>query len=341
MQGHVIVCGLQGVGLRAVEQFSPQRHPGCRHRRRCRSPLLADPRRLGRSPYPTPRPPRRGIRRSRARPEPLRLSASRSTRSTHSRQRFASRRLRPELPLVVQLANPSVANALERVSGPGSVLDVASLAAPSFVEACLGRPSHAIELAGIDFAVVQLAVEPTDARARHLPGPLRAPRPRGHHAVRRRADGDAVPVATTRCTPATASRCSARWTNCGRPASARQGRPMVPPARSSWLRRLRLQVGHRARRGQPGPCRGGNAAVPADRGGDHRACTSHSARDRTRPTSASSPRSTSPSRRWRRWATGTTASPGRAPGCWPAASSSSSPAWRWCRPPSRSSPTSW
>jgi Trk K+ transport system NAD-binding subunit len=53
-----------------------------------------------------------------------------------------------------------VARALERVSGPGSVLDVASLAAPSFVEACLLRPSHAIELAGIDFAVVKLTVEP-------------------------------------------------------------------------------------------------------------------------------------------------------------------------------------
>ena len=70
--------------------------------------------------------------------------------------------IRPELTLVVQLANPSVAQALERVSGPGSGLDVASLAAPCFVEACLGRPSHAIELAGIEFAVVQLAVEGTD-----------------------------------------------------------------------------------------------------------------------------------------------------------------------------------
>ena len=52
--------------------------------------------------------------------------------------------IRPDLPLVVQLANPSVAQALERVSGPGSVLDVASLAAPSFVEACLlpALPRH-------------------------------------------------------------------------------------------------------------------------------------------------------------------------------------------------------
>jgi Trk K+ transport system NAD-binding subunit len=68
------------------------------------------------------------------------------------------REIRPDVRLVVQLANPSVARALERVSGPGSVLDVAALAGPSFVEACLGRRSHAIELAGINFAVVQVEV---------------------------------------------------------------------------------------------------------------------------------------------------------------------------------------
>jgi hypothetical protein len=70
--------------------------------------------------------------------------------------------IRPQLTLVVPLANPSVAQALERVSAPGSVLDVASQTAPSFVEACQGRPSHAIYLAEVDFAVVRLAVEGTD-----------------------------------------------------------------------------------------------------------------------------------------------------------------------------------
>jgi len=38
--------------------------------------------------------------------------------------------------------------------GPAAWLDVASLAAPSFVEACLRRPAHKLELGGVDFAVV-------------------------------------------------------------------------------------------------------------------------------------------------------------------------------------------
>ncbi len=66
--------------------------------------------------------------------------------------------LRPDIRLVVQLANPSVAGALGRVTGPGTVLDSASLAAPSFVEACLQRPVHDIELAGVEFFVVQTDV---------------------------------------------------------------------------------------------------------------------------------------------------------------------------------------
>jgi Trk K+ transport system NAD-binding subunit len=68
------------------------------------------------------------------------------------------RESRPDIRLVVQMANPSVGRALERVTGPGSVLDVAALAAPSFVEVCLGQPTHAIEIGGERFAVVQVTV---------------------------------------------------------------------------------------------------------------------------------------------------------------------------------------
>jgi Trk K+ transport system NAD-binding subunit len=68
------------------------------------------------------------------------------------------RELRSDVTIVAQLANPNVAKALERVTGEGSVLDVAQLAAPSFVEACLRRPAHDIELAGELFAVTQFEV---------------------------------------------------------------------------------------------------------------------------------------------------------------------------------------
>ena len=58
--------------------------------------------------------------------------------------------------MVLHLTNPAVGRALTRVTGPGSVLDVPSLAAPSFVEACLARRRHRLTIAGEDFTVVEL-----------------------------------------------------------------------------------------------------------------------------------------------------------------------------------------
>jgi voltage-gated potassium channel Kch len=162
MQGHVIVCGLQGVGLRAVEQFHLSG-----------TPVVvidddADPRRWRTlDDWGVPH-----VRRHAHRGEGFEEAGLAGAAAVvcvevdeiHTLETaLRIKEIRPDLPLVVQLANPSVARALERVSGPGSVLDVASLAAPSFVEACLLRPSHAIELAGIDFAVVKLAVESGEA----------------------------------------------------------------------------------------------------------------------------------------------------------------------------------
>ena len=69
--------------------------------------------------------------------------------------------LRPEIRLVVQLANPSVAGALSRVTGSDSVLDAASLAAPSFVEICLRQPVHDVQLDETQFYVVQTEVAET------------------------------------------------------------------------------------------------------------------------------------------------------------------------------------
>jgi Trk K+ transport system NAD-binding subunit len=158
----VIVCGLQGVGLRAVEQF---------HLSGTQVVVIdddTDPR-FSRilDDWGVPH-----VRRHAHRGEGFEEAGLARAAAVvcvevdeiHTLETaLRVKEIRPELPLVVQLANPSVAQALERVSGPGSVLDVAALAAPSFVEACLGRPAHAIELAGIDFAVVQLGVEGTAA----------------------------------------------------------------------------------------------------------------------------------------------------------------------------------
>ena len=69
------------------------------------------------------------------------------------------REARPDVRLVVQLANPSVGRALERVLGAGTILDAAALAAPSFVEVCLRQTSHQLELGGRQFAVVEVEVD--------------------------------------------------------------------------------------------------------------------------------------------------------------------------------------
>ena len=87
------------------------------------------------------------------------------------------------------------------MTGPGSVLDVADLAAPSFVEVCLGLQSHELDLGGERFAVVQVvagehrgmnptfrgqfghlapvAVMPGDGDMEAVPGARPPGRPRG------------------------------------------------------------------------------------------------------------------------------------------------------------------
>ena len=159
--GHVIVCGLQGVGLRTVEQF---------HLSGTRVVVIdddADPRfsralqdwgveHIRRHAY-------RGEGFAEADLDGASAVVCVEVDEIHTLETaLRVRELRAEMTLVVELANPAVARALGRVSGPGSVLDVATLAGPSFVEACLGRRSHEIELDGVEFAVVQVAVEESD-----------------------------------------------------------------------------------------------------------------------------------------------------------------------------------
>ncbi len=66
------------------------------------------------------------------------------------------RRLRPDVRLIVRMANPQVGHALAEVVGEGSVLDVAALAAPAVVEICLGRRTHELTLAGREFLVADI-----------------------------------------------------------------------------------------------------------------------------------------------------------------------------------------
>jgi Trk K+ transport system NAD-binding subunit len=64
-----------------------------------------------------------------------------------------ARRANPDVRVVVRLANDVVRAAMAADNGPGAVLDIADLAAPSVVDACLASTTHPFEAAGIEFGV--------------------------------------------------------------------------------------------------------------------------------------------------------------------------------------------
>ncbi len=71
---------------------------------------------------------------------------------------LVARELRPDIRLVVSLANPEVGRALASVIGAGSVLDPAALAAPSVIEACVSRTRHTFDVGGEPFVLARVPV---------------------------------------------------------------------------------------------------------------------------------------------------------------------------------------
>ncbi len=64
-----------------------------------------------------------------------------------------ARQFSPTVRVVARLANDVLREAVADVNGPGAILGVADLAAPSVVEAVLSRNAHQFETAGIEFVV--------------------------------------------------------------------------------------------------------------------------------------------------------------------------------------------
>ncbi len=154
---HVIVCGLHGVGLRTVEQLHLSRVPvvvvdDAPDPRLAQIvegwgiTLIRQSARIGDGLSVA------GLDRAQA------VICVESDELATLEIALRVREARPDTRIVVLLANPSVGSALGRVLGSGIILDVAALAAPSFVEVCLRRPSHRIDLGGERFAVAKLAV---------------------------------------------------------------------------------------------------------------------------------------------------------------------------------------
>lgn len=82
-----------------------------------------------------------------------------------------ARRANPWTRVVARIANPVLNKAMKADHGPGAVLDVADLAAPSVVEALLERTAHHINVGEEDF-VVSGAPAPRDGTLREIYGRL-------------------------------------------------------------------------------------------------------------------------------------------------------------------------
>ncbi len=82
-----------------------------------------------------------------------------------------ARQANPRVRVVARLANTVLREAMADGNGPGAILDVADLAAPSVVEALLELTTHTITVAGIDF-VVSGAFATEEATLRQMYGGL-------------------------------------------------------------------------------------------------------------------------------------------------------------------------
>jgi Trk K+ transport system NAD-binding subunit len=164
--GHVIVCGLHGVGLRIVEQL---------HLAGVQVVVVddrPDPR-LIRAVHTWGIPHVTGSARFRESLIEAGLTNASAVICVEDNDLASLEtallvsEIRPDVRVVVQLANTAVGRAVEAVTGTGSVLDVAALAAPSVVEACLSRTTKDVDLGGTGFVVAEI-VAPTHSTLRVL-----------------------------------------------------------------------------------------------------------------------------------------------------------------------------
>ena len=167
-QGHVIVCGLPGVGLRIVEQLTLSGVPAvvvddnpapalARMTAAWGVPLVTGP----------------------ARAEETLMSAglagavavicAQDDDLSALETALLARRLRADVRVVAQLTNPAVGRAVKAAGV--AVLDVAGLSAPSVVEVCLGDGVQEMSLSGMRFLAARTTA-PSASTLRELYGAL-------------------------------------------------------------------------------------------------------------------------------------------------------------------------
>jgi Trk K+ transport system NAD-binding subunit len=242
-QGHVIVCGLHGVGLRIVELLHSSSVPTV--------VIDDDPgSRLARTLTGWGIPHIAGSPRSAETLAEAGLAGAEAVICAQEddlptlETALLTRELRADVRVVVQLSNPAVGRALSRIAI--SVLDVAGLSAPSITEACLHTGVQEIRLATERFAAAR-TVAPAPATLRELYGALAPvavlPAGGGDTVIcpgrdHRVAAGDGVTLFGTPDELHTAGVIALRHAPAIRPGALRApGVPATSPGPPSWLTR--------------------------------------------------------------------------------------------------------
>ncbi|MGH3211505.1 MAG: NAD-binding protein, partial [Trebonia sp.] len=147
-QGHVIVCGLPGVGLRIVEQLALSGVPAVVVDD---NPAPALARMLDAWDVPLITGPARAEEtlKSAGLAEAAAVICAQDDDLSALETALLARRLRAEVRVVAQLTNPAVGRAVKQAGV--AVLDVAGLSAPSVVEVCLDEGVQEMSLSGMRF----------------------------------------------------------------------------------------------------------------------------------------------------------------------------------------------
>ena len=167
-QGHVIVCGLPGVGLRIVEQLALSGVPAVVVDDNP-APALARMAAAWGVPLVTGPPRAEETLMAAGLAGAVAVICAQDDDLSALETALLARRLRAEVRVVAQLTNPAVGRAV-REAGV-AVLDVAGLSAPSVAEVCLGDGVQEMPLSGMRFLAARTAA-PSAATLRELYGAL-------------------------------------------------------------------------------------------------------------------------------------------------------------------------
>ena len=178
LAGHIIVCGLDGIGVTIVDQLSRAGQQVVVFKEYATPLQLSSVQ--GRTAALVA--PRGSLEQTLAAAGIATASAIVCVVAKDLRNvqiALQARHMNPAIRVVSQLGNTAVRRAMAVDNGPGAVIDGATLAAPAIVEACLGRHMHEMTVQSQTFVAATVPVQ---------------------HGTLRSFFGDLAPVAVTRPT---------------------------------------------------------------------------------------------------------------------------------------------